>query len=105
MLSNQINNENIKIYVILFLLIVAIVLGLAITYNFSILTKVDTLRQCEKNFNAAIDSKDFQTAKYELKNMAVYKDLPKRYVTSWEIKISNYVEEYEEKSGLEFNGL
>jgi Tfp pilus assembly protein PilO len=105
MLSNQINNENIKIYVILFLLIIAIILGLAIAFNFSVLTKVDTLRQYEKNFNAAIDSNDFQTAKYELKNMAVYKDLPKRYITSWEIKISNYVEEYEEKSGLEFNGL
>lgn len=93
---------NIKFYVFVALIIIAIVLGFFLVRYFRYGSIDDNLKSFATAFNEALESGEYKDAKYELNKMVIYKDLPQKYRTLWEIKINNYIEEYEEKSGLKF---
>ncbi len=93
---------NIKFYVFVALVIIAVVLGFFLV-RYSRYAAIETkLSYFGADFNDALESGEYKDAKYELNKMVIYKDLPPKYRPLWEIRINNYIEEYEEKSGLKF---
>ncbi len=93
---------NIKFYVFIALLVIAVVFGFFLVQVRGAFSIRVELERFETAFNEALESENYKDAKYELNKMVIYKDLPQKDKTLWEIKVNNYIEEYEEKSGLEF---